>query len=171
MVYEAASTLLSLPVDRYITVHRNRLAGSARELSQVERSGLWGYFESSELDRVRVMVADPLPIGEPPLAGVVRSLGFDFPNIASTAAITFDWLILARAQLDSSLLFHEMVHVVQYRRLGVAAFARKYVEGFLRHRSYEDIPLERCAFELEYRYSMQTRTFAVEDEVIRWLET
>lgn len=39
-------------------------------------------------------------------------------------------------------VFHELVHVIQYEKLGLVQFANKYVRGFLNGGSYDGIPLE-----------------------------
>ena len=44
--------------------------------------------------------------------------------------------------MSIGLLFHELVHIVQYHQLGIPSFARHYVQGLLTHRAYEKIPLE-----------------------------
>lgn len=116
------------------------------------------------------MISDPLPIPDPPLTGVIRHLGFDFPSVAATAAITFDHVIACRERPTVSLLFHELVHTVQYRLLGIPAFARWYVKGFLATKSYRDIPLERCAFHLQFQFETQAEPFETEAEVAKWLE-
>ena len=67
------------------------------------------------------------------------------------------------------LLFHEMVHVVQYRLLGVNVFATHYVGGFFAGLSYENIPLERCAFLLGRRFATDAEPFDVEAEVSKWI--
>jgi hypothetical protein len=72
--------------------------------------------------------------------------------------------------MTASLLFHELVHVVQYRLLGVSAFANLYVRGFLRGGSDHDIPLECCAFELEHRFVTGNTAFSVEAEVGAWID-
>jgi hypothetical protein len=43
------------------------------------------------------------------------------------------------------------VHAVQYWQLGLQGFAEHYVRGFLSGGSYEEIPLEKQAYELEGR--------------------
>ena len=73
--------------------------------------------------------------------------------------------LAALGTASDGVLFHELVHVVQFRLLGVREFSRQYVEGFLKSGSYEGIPLEVCAYELEARFEMSARPFAVEDEV------
>ena len=64
------------------------------------------------------------------------------------------------------VLFHELVHAVQYEKLGLAKFAAKYVKGFLSGGSYEEIPLEKQAYELEGRFAVNPAvTFSVEEDV------
>ena len=157
-------------MERYIARHRDELGDRAAALSDAEKAGVAAYFSGAELARVRVVVGDPLPVADVPFAGVIRRLGFDFPSVGLTAAITFDDLIASREPMEPSLLFHELVHVVQYRLLGVNEFARLYVRGFLEERQYGSIPLERCAFELERRFVMEGRAFSVEREVAAWIE-
>ncbi|MEO6758363.1 MAG: hypothetical protein ABIO24_02835, partial [Saprospiraceae bacterium] len=127
-------------------------------------------FSAGDLERVRIVERDPLPIPLPPFSGLVRSMGLDFPDISETAAITFDHVMATREAMGTGLLFHELVHVVQYRLLGVKEFARLYVRGFLRQRCYEKIPLECCAFELEARFCASSIPFRVEKEVGAWIE-
>jgi hypothetical protein len=67
--------------------------------------------------------------------------------------------------LTEALLFHELVNAVQYK-LGLRGFAEHYVRGFLRGGSYEEIPLEKQAYELEARFAEDRDTgFSVEAEV------
>jgi hypothetical protein len=44
------------------------------------------------------------------------------------------------------LLFHELVHVEQYRQLGIPRFAELYVRTFLSGGGYDGIPLEINAY-------------------------
>lgn len=69
------------------------------------------------------------------------------------AAITFVDTIVSHGPMSIQTLFHELVHVVQYEKLGLHEFAGKYVYGFLRGGSYEGIPLERNAYELDERFA------------------
>lgn len=161
-----AAWVLSLPVQASITSQRNRLDRESVELSREQKAKFAPYFSSHDLQRVRVVVQDPLPVAQPPLTSLVRRLGFDFPGVAQTAAITFDRVIAAREPMSTSLLFHELVHTVQYRVLGVPKFAEEYVRGFLVTRAYHEIPLERAAFQLERRFTSGGAPFSVEAEVL-----
>jgi hypothetical protein len=73
---------------------------------------------------------------------------------AGTAGMTLGPLILVRrGHLDRSLIAHELVHVNQWRELGVVRFLFEYVGFYLRGRwrglghwdSYREIPLEISA--------------------------
>jgi hypothetical protein len=68
------------------------------------------------------------------------------------------------------LLFHELVRVVQYEKLGLAKFTAKYVRGFLSGGSYEATPLEMNAYELDAGFAVTpTKPFSVADEVQKWI--
>ena len=56
-----------------------------------------------------------------------------------------------------------LVHVVQYRLLGIEEFARLYVRGYL-HGGYDGTPLEICAYQLDGRFIMGSVGFDVEAE-------
>jgi len=61
--------------------------------------------------------------------------------------------VVSHEPFNDRLLFHELVHVVQYEKLGLEGFAAKYVRGFLNGGSYEGIPLEMNAYELDARFA------------------
>ena len=70
----------------------------------------------------------------------------------------------------NGLLFHELVHVEQYRQLGIPRFSELYVRGLLSGGSYEAIPLEVNAYTLEGRFEQNpARHFSVADEVRSWV--
>ena len=101
-------------------------------------------------------------------------MGFEagsLPDFADMAAITFTDTVVSHEPFTDRLLFHELVHVVQYEKLGLAEFAAKYVKGFLSGGSYEAIPLEMNAYELDARFATApTKPFSVADEVQKWID-
>jgi hypothetical protein len=141
----------------------------AKPLSPDERERFAPYFDPVDLDRVRVAMSDRLPLSEPPLTNLLRRIGFSFPSISMTSGITFDDVIAMRTGLLDSVLFHELVHTVQYRLLGIGRFSRLYVSGFLSTKCYEAIPLEQSAFELEDRFQNESGAFSVVAAVRRQL--
>ena len=107
---------------------------------------------------------------DPILYPLVRVFGIKgMLQMSSIGAITLLDVVAYPEELDSSTLFHELVHVVQYRVLGWKEFARLYVRGFLERGGYEGIPLERQAYQLGTRFDRWPKgLFSVEEEVIRW---
>lgn len=74
---------------------------------------------------------------------MLRSLGFNnLPDQSAIAAITFCDVVISHEPFSNGLLFHEFVHVEQYRQLGIPRFSELYVRGFLNGDSYEAIPLD-----------------------------
>ncbi len=85
------------------------------------------------------------------------------------AAITFSDVVVSHEPFTSGLLFHELVHVEQYRQLGIPRFSDLYVRGFLNGGSYSAIPLEVNAYALGNRFEKDpAQLFAVSDEVRKW---
>ena len=79
---------------------------------------------------------------------MAHSLGIsDLPDFSSVEAVTFESVVVSHVPFSDGLLFHELVHVEQYRQLGVSRFAELYVRGFLFNGGYDGIPLERNAYE------------------------
>jgi hypothetical protein len=86
----------------------------------------------------------------------LERMGFsNLPQFRRMAAITFVDVVVAQEEFTPSLLFHELVHVVQYWQLGLAKFAELYVRGFLETGEYLSIPLERVAYHLEDMFRLR----------------
>jgi hypothetical protein len=108
-------------------------------------------------------------VANPDFYPMLRSLGFNnLPDQSTMAAITFSDVVVSHAPFTDGLLFHELVHVEQYRRLGISRFSELYVCGFLNGGSYEAIPLEVNAYTLGGRFEQNpANRFSVVDEVGR----
>ena len=160
--------VLSLLTAQYIASQRRRLLPLAQPISPEFIQRLSGFFPDIVLREIRVVEADvPSPFFYP----LVRRLGIgEFPEMSAIGAITFVDLIAYPERLSIHTLFHELVHVMQYRALGLRKFSRHYVRGFVSGGAYEGIPLERQAYELEDRFRRNPRNcFSVEDDVrARW---
>jgi hypothetical protein len=165
----ALCRIATFPVAGYIVRERDRLSVSATVLPDAARATVRSYFLPEDLDRVRTIECDPLPVSDLPFRGTARCLGLDLPDVSLAAAITFDHVIAAREPLAPALLFHELVHAVQYRLLGVREFARLYVRGLLFEGGYDGIPLERCAYELGCRFEIAGAPFDVAGEIREWI--
>jgi hypothetical protein len=111
-------------------------------------------------------------IEDPPFYTMVKMMGLrNLPDFSNMAAITFVDVVVSHDEFTDALLFHELVHAVQYAQLGTTEFASRYVNGFIKGGSYEEIPLEKNAYELEARFSQNKNGhFSVADEVKKWID-
>ena len=154
---------------------RDRHSATARPLNAEELTALGAHFDATLLDSVRVKTVTE--IEKPPFYDGLRSqlafvgvrVAFDF---AAVRGITFDNCILVReSPLSVALLFHELVHVEQYRQLGIPRFAAAYVRGLAENRfEYEENPIEKIAVSLKERFN-QGDHFSAGDEIKAWLAT
>jgi hypothetical protein len=164
----------------YISAQRDKYQPRAVPLTDAEKQPLRAFFTPELLESVRVLqLRRGETIANPDFYPQLEALGFtNLPDQRHMAGITFnDVVVLAGAPSFAHfegwerLLFHEFVHVEQYRQLGIARFAELYVRGFLTGGSYEAIPLEKNAYGLEARFAKHPeRVFSVADELRRWLE-
>jgi hypothetical protein len=156
----------------YITAQREEYAPRAVSLSAQQRDAVAGFFSEQILDGTRLLV---LPTGErvanPDSYPMLRGMGFEnLPDQSGMGAITFCDVVVSHEPFSNGLLFHELVHVEQYRQLGIPQFSELYVHGFLNGGSYEAIPLEVNAYTLGGRFENNPpQQFSVIDEVRRWI--
>jgi hypothetical protein len=167
---DIAGHLLSRPITRYIRTQRDRLANRAMALPPDMKREFIPYFDAELLEQTRLVSSGPWDLPAAPFEIALRRLGVYIPSIALVSAITLDNLIAVRDEPSPRLLFHELVHVAQFRLLGISTFAKLYVTGFLAEGSYEAIPLERCASALEERFSLRREQFSAEAAVVSWLK-
>jgi hypothetical protein len=157
-------------VGGYISVQREKYAPHAVPLSAQQRAPLEPFFAREVLDGARVLVLQCERVQNPEFYPMLRGLGFkNLPDQSTMAAITFCDVVVSHEPFSDGLLFHELVHVEQYRQLGISRFSELYVGGFLSGGSYEAIPLEVNAYTLCGRFeSGPQQLFSVDDEVRRW---
>jgi hypothetical protein len=161
-------------VAAYIERQRRTYRGRAVELDRDQMSAMQRFFPTSALDSTRHVVLVGERVGNPAFYGELIRMGFEadsLPDFELMAAITFVDTVVSHGPLTERALFHELVHVVQYEKLGFAEFAAKYVRGFLTGGSYEAIPLEMNACGLERRFAAApAQAFSVASEVQAWID-
>jgi hypothetical protein len=161
-------------VAAYIDQQRRTYRRRALPLSKNQRAAMNPYFPASTLESARVVVLAGERVSNPPFYAELVNMGFEgssLPDFATMAAITHMDTVVSHEPFADRLLFHELVHVVQYEKLGLAKFASKYVKGFLSGGSYEAIPLEMNAYELDGRFATgPTKTLSVAAEVQSWID-
>ena len=135
-------------IDRTLQAH----ASSATSVLNVRFPQLQSHYPDTLLARAQVVIVPRVPF--PP----VSQLGlpeFSAMEMMSLAGVTYkDTFFVCNGQQRDSLYFHELVHVVQWDRLGVDNFLLAYAVGLLQH-GYEQSPLEQMAFELQARFDQQ----------------
>jgi hypothetical protein len=163
-------TQVSGLVSQYITAQRGKYAPRAVPLSDQQRAPLEPFFAREVLNSVRVLVLHGERVPNPEFYPMLRGLGFkNLPDQSAMGAITFCDVVVSHERFSDGLLFHELVHVEQYRQLGTPRFSDLYVRGFLNGGSYEAIPLEVNAYTLGGRFEANPRQpFSVESEVRKW---
>ncbi len=131
-----------------------------------------GFFSAQVLEAARVIVLEGTRLRNPPFHRTLKRLGFrGLRDMSQISAITFDHVVVSHQQFTDALLFHELVHLEQYRQLGIRRFSELYVHGFLVGGGYEGIPLEVSAYELGGRFQANPKEqFSVAEEVTRWLK-
>jgi hypothetical protein len=170
---EALLPMAAGKTEEWIRQMRDRHVESARPLYPTEQAALKDHYDPQTLGSVRVKEVSE--IEKPPFYDALRSqlafvgMRFDL-DFAAVDGLTFDNCVLIRARpLTPDLLFHELVHVEQYRQLGIPRFATAYVRGFAQNDfRYQEIPQEKIAFSLTARFAANER-FSVRDEVLLWL--
>ena len=157
-------------VIRYIVTQRENYGSRVIPLSAMQRAALGGFFSPHLLDSTRALVLQRERVANPEFYPMLRNMGFrNLPDQSAMAAITFCDVVVSHEPFTDGLLFHELVHVEQYRQLGIPRFSELYVRGFLNGGSYAAIPSEVNAYMLGGRFeSDPQRAFSVENEVRRW---
>jgi len=151
-------------VAAYISEQRATFHAKARPIGPEHKRLLQPFFPNDILHDVRVVRGQA---SEPSFYARLRAMGIrNAPPFSQMAGITFQDVVVHAEKLTGSLLFHELVHAVQYKHLELQGFAERYVRGFLAGGSYEEIPLEKQAYELESRFADNpAAAFSVEDDV------
>lgn len=157
----------------WISAQRKPLRPSAAPVPSAWRWGFSTYFSPQTLDVTRLCLIPSL-VNPPFFADLERRgiripLGFTLMDgltyVDTVAMVNKDWDRDPAAFL--TLMFHELVHVAQYRLHGLAGFMERYVVGWARHGfDYFAIPLEREAYDLQEPFAAGER-FAVEDVIAR----
>jgi hypothetical protein len=156
---------------QYIESQRKSYAPRAVPLSAEQKQAMAGFFSPQLTDDTRLLVLRGERVPNPDFYPMLRNLGFhNLPDQSTMAAVTLSDKVVSHVDFTDGLLFHEFVHVEQYRQLGVPRFAELYVRGFLNGGSYDAIQLEVNAYALGGRYENDpTQHFSVAEEVAAWI--
>ncbi len=108
----------------YISAQRQKYAPRAIPLSAQQRAAVAAFFAPELLGNTRLLVLQGERVPNPDFYPMLRGLGFpNLPDQSTMAAITFCDVVVSHESFTNGLLFHELVHVEQYRQLGIPRFA------------------------------------------------
>lgn len=151
----------------WVNHRRGEYRPGSRDLTENEKVALAGFFTEDLLESVRVAevgcIEAPWVCRAAAKARVARSL---WPELLAGLALA-DLIVVRQDGTRPApvpLLFHELVHVVQYQVLGVSGFTREYIRqwaaaGF----DYTSLPMEVDAYEMQARFEERPEErFAVE---------
>ena len=130
-------------------------ASRSHPVSELGARRLAAYYPESFLARAKVVIVPELP--RPPVErwGLPGAESF---KTLDASGITFKdtFFIKEGRQHDERLLFHELVHVVQWERLGVNCFLWLYGLYLVKY-DYWNSPLETMARDLDTRFAREER--------------
>ena len=169
---ESELTAIIADVVAFVRAGRQQFAQTAAPLDVVLRKPMEPFFPADLLDAVKIVSAEKARLQNPDFYHRARQRGFGrMPDFSHLAEVTFGDVILFHAELTDRLLFHALVHVVQYRALGVERYVDLYLRNFVRTGTHIVVPFEVHAYALDERFAKAPSTgFSVESEVRRWLE-
>ena len=135
-------------IDQTLQNHSN----AATPVSQSRFSRLQDHYPDSLLARARVVAVPRVPF--PPVSQLGLPEFRDMETMPMDGVTYKDIFFVRIGQQRDSLYFHELVHVVQWDRLGVDNFLLAYAIGLLQH-GYQQSPLEQMAFHLQAGFDQQ----------------
>jgi len=136
-------------IDQFLDTHADR----ARAVSTLGFTQLSACFPRELLERAKVVPVDRVPF--PPVDQ------FGLPEFAPMQQMSFDGItfkdtfFLQQGRASEALHFHELVHVLQWSRLGVDNFLLAYGLGLLSF-GYAQSPLEQMAYTLQRDFELGT---------------
>jgi hypothetical protein len=129
--------------------------------AQFER--LKEYYPNDLLQRIRRVIVDRCPV--PPLAvtGIPQLAEIETWDIKG---IPWENTIFIRRNLADweAVHFHELLHIVQWERLGTERYLTAWAVGTIT-RGYRDNPLEEMAFRHQSRFETDKKPYDIAREV------
>lgn len=158
-------------VTEYLHEQRERFLPEGLPMGKKQRRIAARFFSPALLDAVRVVELTHRRLEKPPFYAQAKAQGFsNVPDVTHMASLTFEDVLVFQQGPTDRILFHALVHAVQYQLLGLERYAELFVRGFLRMGSHFLVPLEAHAFALDSRFTVNGgRAFSVEAEVLTWI--
>lgn len=130
-------------IDRTIRLSRKK----SRPVIELNFPRINGVFPKKLLKKTRVVIVPDKP-PFPPLNQMGLAELYSLEQLP-IAGITYkDTFFVNRNHVTESLHFHELIHVVQWERLGMERFLLAYGVGLIQF-GYKESPLEQMAYNLQ----------------------
>ena len=145
---------IALPqVREWIDELLNSIVDSTSVAREIGFTRLALCFPQDLLEHTRVVTVDHVPFPPVEKYGLPE---FAFMQQMDLDGITFkDTIFLKQGLASETLHFHELVHIIQWSRLGVDDFLLAYGLG-LSSFGYAQNPLEQMAYALQYNFELGT---------------
>jgi hypothetical protein len=135
-------------------------ASAARPVASLGFSRLPHYYDEKTLASAKFVVVPKVPV--PPLSAMGMARFADFERMDASGITYLDtYFVHATQARDESLHFHELVHVIQWRLLGLETFLAMYADGLERF-GYRNSPLEVMAYHFQDRFDREAQPFNIE---------
>ncbi len=118
----------------------------SRQASSLGFNRLATYYPADILASTRVVLIDKLPL--PPLEELGLAEFSEYEHGAFSGITYRNMIFILKGRESDSILFHELVHVRQWSRLGPDRFLLAYAFGLERF-GYRGSPLEEMAYSLQ----------------------
>jgi len=154
----------------YFSEQRDRYFPSAVPLNARQKALMAPFFSAALLDRVRLIELHGSRIPNPPFYDEYRALGFvNLPELTHMHSLTFLDVVVFNEKINERVLFHGLVHAVQFEVLGVERYTELFVRNFVNTKLHFAVPLEAQAFALESKFAGAPKNhFSVEEQVRLW---
>jgi hypothetical protein len=156
---------------RWVLSMQVRFRDGSRPLSSGEQQAMEAHFAPETLSQARI--AETHEIEEPPFLERWREKGVPgLLDLRQVAGIVFVDTIVVAGKFPHggsrwhSLLFHELVHVAQWRLLTPGRMIQEYMEGWAQNGfDYHRIPIEVQAHNLQEEFDRSGPAFSVEQRI------
>ncbi len=129
-------------IEELLEKHKNETVN----VNSLGFSNIAKHFPSDLLEQAKVVTVSKVPF--PPIGQMGLPELSEMERMPLDGITYMDTFFVHHLYQTESLYFHELVHVVQWKRLGVDNFLFAYGIGLLQF-GYKNSPLERMAYNLQ----------------------
>lgn len=158
-----------LPVVKdWINVLLKKNAAVARSISESGFHKLPQYYSKEIFELAKIVITNKPP--QIPLSSMGLTQFRDFENL-DIAGVTYLNTFFVRSDYAhiEAIHFHELVHIVQWKHLGIDKFLLMYGFGLMKY-GYKNSPLEVLAYKLQADFENTNESWDAEKKIIPLLD-